>query len=112
MSLINNLTTEQSNLASTFKRMLIGGTIALILIIIFLLDVGEPDPKWPKLWYIRPLIVVPFTGSLGGLFYHYMDHLRHRGGWRKTFALILSLVVYIIVLWAGSILGFEGTLWN
>lgn len=112
MSQVSNLKTEQSHISSLAKRMLIGGTIALILIVIFLLDVGEPDPRWPKLWYIRPLIVVPFTGSLGGLFYHYMDYLRYHGGWRKVLAFILSLIVYVMVIWAGSVLGLDGTLWN
>ena len=92
--------------------MLLGAGIALILITVFLLSAGDSDPSWPKLWMIRPLIIVPLAGALGGVFYYFMDHLRYRGGWRKALAIILSLVVYIIGLWLGTILGLDGTMWD
>ena len=98
--------------ASLGKRMLQGAVIALTLILLFLLKAGEPDPAWGKLWMIRPLVIVPVAGAMGGVFYYLMDHLRHQGGWRKAIAIILSLVVYIIGLWLGTVLGLDGTMWN
>jgi hypothetical protein len=92
--------------------MLQGGGIALILIIAFLLSAGEPNPDWPKLWMVKPLIIVPLAGALGGLFYYNMDHLRYQGGWRMALAYILSLMVYLIVLWLGTVLGLNGTMWD
>jgi hypothetical protein len=112
MTLSNNVTTQPIHPASLGKRMLQGAAIALILIIVFLLQAGEPNPDWPKLWMIRPLIIVPLAGAMGGVFYYFMDHLRYQGGWRKILANILSLVVYIIGLWLGTVLGLDGTMWD
>jgi hypothetical protein len=108
----NELEMQPIHAASMGKRMLQGAGIALILIIIFLLSAGEPDPGWPKLWMMKPLIIVPLAGAIGGVFYYFMDHLRYKGGWRKAMAIILSLVVYIIGLWLGTVLGLDGTMWN
>ena len=108
----NKLTTQPLHRASLSKRMLQGAGIALILIIVFLLGAGEPDPDWPRLWPIRPLIIVSLAGALGGVFYYFMDHLRHGGGWKNTLAIFLSLIGYLIVLWLGTVLGLDGTYWN
>lgn len=98
--------------ATAGKRMLQGAAIALVLIAVFLLSAGEPNPNWPKFWMLKPLMVVPLAGALGGLFYYNMDHLRNVGGWRKILAAILSLIVYLIVLWLGTVLGLHGTMWD
>jgi len=108
----NNLTTQSIHPASLGKRMLQGAGIGLVLITAFLLSAGEPNPAWAKLWMIRPLIIVPLAGATGGVFYYLMDHLRFQGGWRKVLANILSLLVYTIGLWLGTVLGFAGTYWN
>jgi hypothetical protein len=94
------------------KRLLQGGGIALILITIFLISAGEPNPTWPKLWMIRPLIMVPAAGAAGGLFYYLLDRMRSQGGAKKVLAVTLSIVVYIIFLWIGTVLGLDGTWWN
>jgi hypothetical protein len=97
---------------SMFTRMVQGSAIALVLISLFLFGVDEPDPLWPKFWYIRPLVIVPIAGSMGGVFYYFMDHLRCLGGWQKWLAMVLSLIGYLISVWLGSVLGLDGTLWN
>ena len=98
--------------ASVSKRMLQGAAIGLILIAFFLAGAGEPDPDWPKFWIIKPLLLVPAAGALGGVFYYNMDHLRYQGGWRTVFAYILSLLVFLLVLWLGTVLGLNGTMWD
>lgn len=98
--------------ASPVRRMLWGAGIALTLIILFLTGAGEPDPRWGKLWMVKPLIVVPLAGSMGGLFYHFMDRIRYQGGWKKLLANIVSVIVYVFVLWIGTVLGLNGTMWN
>ncbi len=89
-----------------------GAGIGLLLISFFLIGAGEPDPEWPTLWWIRPLLVVPAAGALGGLFFYNMDHLRSQGGWREVFAYVLSLIVFLVVLWLGTVLGLAGTMWD
>lgn len=107
-----NLTTLQIHPAPLGKRMLFGAGIALILISIFLLGVDNPKPEWGKLWMLKPLIIVPLAGAMGGIFYHFMDHLRYQGSWQKAAAYVLSFIGYVIVLWLGTVLGLNGTLWD
>ncbi|MXV50089.1 potassium transporter KefB [Pedobacter sp. HMF7647] len=108
----NELTTQPVHPISLGKLMLIAAGIALILISVFLFPVRDPNPAWGKLWMVKPLIIVPLAGSLGGLFYYNMDFLRHQGGWKKVLANLASLIVFVIVLWLGTVLGLNGTLWN
>lgn len=97
---------------SMFVRMFQGGSIALVMIVLFLSGVDNPDPSWPKYWYVRPLIVVPVAGAMGGVFYYFMDHLRCLGGWKKWLAMFISLFGYLVAVWLGSVLGLDGTMWN
>ena len=94
------------------KRMLQGAGVGLILILVFLLSAGEPDPGWPRFWMFKPLLIVSLAGALGGLSYYNLDHLRAQGGWRMAGANIGSLLVYIVVLWLGAVLGLNGTMWD
>ena len=105
-------TTQTIHATSLGKRMLQGAAIAFALISIFLLGVDEPKPEWPKLWMAKPLIIVPIAGAMGGAFYYLMDHLRYQGGWKKALAYIISLIGYIVILWVGTVLGLNGTLWD
>ncbi|HCT94857.1 MAG: potassium transporter KefB [Bacteroidetes bacterium GWE2_39_28] len=98
--------------ASMVKRMLIGAGIALVLITLFLLGVDEPNPEWPKLWMIRPLVVVPIAGAFGGFLTFHIDKRLNQGTWAKIAAVVLSFIAYVFVLWMGSVLGLAGTLWN
>ena len=107
-----NINTGPIHSAPLGTRMFQGGIIALVLIIIFLVGVDETNPEWPKYWMVRPLIIVPLAGAMGGVFYYFMDHLRYEGGWKRTLGILLSLVGYLIALWMGTILGLDGTLWD
>lgn len=94
------------------RRMAIGAAAGLILILFFVLGVDHPDPNWPKLWMLKPLIVVPLAGSIGSLLYHIINPLRHQPGWKRTGANILGLVIFLIALWMGTVLGLDGTMWD
>lgn len=109
----NNSTTQLLNAATIGKRALVGAGIAYVLITLFLLVPGvTTSSSWPKFWMIKPLLIVPLAGALGGVFYHLMDTLRIQEGWKKVVANVVSLIVYIIGLWLGTVLGLNGTLWN
>lgn len=95
-----------------YRRMATGAFIAFVLIAIFLYGGGALDPKWPKFWYIRPLIIVPLAGATGGLFYHLLEPYRHSGLWITAGVNLLCLIVYIIGLWLGSVLGLAGVWWD
>lgn len=108
----NEFQNKPIHTASAGKRMGQGAGVALVLIVLFLASAGAGNPEWPRFWMIRPLVIVPLAGALGGVFYYNMDHLRDRGGWRKVLANVLSLLVFLVVLWLGTVLGLDGTWWD
>jgi hypothetical protein len=112
MTHTNNLTTKPIHPTSLVKLMLLGAAFALIVITIFLLGVKDPNPAWGKLWMVKPLIMVPLAGAMGGLFYYFMGMVLNQGGWKKVLAIVLGLIGYIIALWLGTVLGLNGTLWD
>ena len=103
---------NQMHKSLLLKPMLIGAGIALLLISTFLIIADERDPAWPKFWYIRPLLIVPAAGALGGVFYFLMGQFRIQGGWKRVLANIASLLVYVVGLWMGTVLGLVGTMWH
>lgn len=111
MKQTNNLTTQQTQSVSLVKAMLIGAGIALFAISFFVFGVDNANPEWGKFWMIRPLIVTPLAGAMGGAFYYFMDYQSSRG-FNRTLAIILSIVVFIIGLWLGIVLGLAGTMWD
>jgi len=97
---------------SLFKRMAVGAGIGLLLISLFLFTAGDPNPAWPRLWRIQPLIIVTLAGAMGGLCNYFLVHFHYLIRLNKTFAIILSVLVFVIGLWLGTILGLNGTYWN
>ena len=61
---------------------------------------------------IRPLILVPFAGAMGGLVSFFMVQLADLNGWNKVLVNIFSVLVFIIGLWMGIVLGLNGTMWD
>jgi hypothetical protein len=109
--------TTQENLTaihrgSLNKRMAQGAIIGLVLISAFLISAGKGRPEWGNWWMIRPLIIVPFAGAVGGAIYYYMDQVRSKGGWNRIVADLISIIIFLIGIWMGSILGLSGTYWN
>ena len=108
----NNLTVQPIDPTSLRKRMLLGAVIGLLLISLFLFSAGEPKVEWGKLWMIRPLIIVPLAGAMGGLCNYFIVHFRHQVGINKIIAVFVSVIVFIVGLWLGVVLGLDGTWWD
>jgi len=108
----NHLMSRPINSVSLTKRMLLGGGIAFLLIGFFLFQVKNPNPEWGSLWMVRPMIIVPLAGSVGGLVFYFLDYVSYQGGWRKPVAYVASFIIYIFGLWIGTVLGLVGTLWD
>jgi len=96
---------------SVLKPILVGAGIALLVISFFVFGVDNPPTEWGKYWMIRPLIVTPLAGAMGGAFYALMDYQSSRG-FNRTLAILLSIVVYFVGLWLGTVLGLAGTMWD
>jgi hypothetical protein len=107
-----NTFAQHTKQVSIVKPILVGAAIGLILISTFVFRVDNPKPEWGKLWMIRPLIITPMAGALGGLVFYFMNYLSSRGSINKFLAILLSLIVFIIGLWMGIVVGLDGTLWD
>lgn len=97
--------------ASVATSILAGAGIALLVISFFVFGVDDTPAEWGKYWRIRPLIITPLAGAIGGAFYAFMNYKSSRG-FNRTLAVLLSLVVYFVCLWLGTVLGLAGTMWD
>ena len=107
----NNLTSQAPHQVSFVKPMLVGAGIALLVILFFVLGADNPSPEWGKYWMIRPLIITPAAGAVGGAFYAFMKYQSSRG-FNRPLAILISIVVFLIGLWLGVVLGLDGTMWD
>jgi hypothetical protein len=106
-----SVTNQPGRTALLARHMLIGASIAFVLIAVFLWGV-DGRPEWGQYWKIRPHLVVTFAGAIGGLCWHLLDFIRQRGFGYQVLAGVLGIFIYIFGLWMGSVLGLNGTLWN
>lgn len=88
------------------KRALIGATIAVSFILLFIATslIAKEGELAFGLWVLLPMFTVSVGGACGGIFYHIMDILRLRGTWQKIVANIISFFVYIIGCWMSLII--------
>ena len=95
-----------------FKRMLLGALIGFLLISLFVFRIDNPNPSWPSNWRIRPLIVTPLASALGILSFYLSDIVGVKGDWPRIFLFFISVILFLISLWLGTVLGLAGTMWN
>lgn len=112
MTTTENITSQNIHPAPLGKRMLQGAIPGLILVSAFLISAGEGKPEWGNYWMIKPFVMVPFAGAMGGLVYFCFDRMRSQGQWSSIIANLLSIIIYIVGIWMGFVLGFNGTHWN
>lgn len=65
-------------------------------------------PHWPRYWWLRPLLVVPVAGAIGGAVFHFLLS----SALPRWMVYPLALLIYLIGLWLGTVVGLDGTLWN
>jgi hypothetical protein len=96
-----------------WKLAIIGAGIGYVFITIFLLNPGlEVDPSWPRLWKVRPLIIVPLISACCGMFVHFMTIIRSMNIMPTPLLYFLTFLLTFIGFWIGVVLGLDGTLWN
>lgn len=107
-----NLKFQRINTSSLVKCIVIGAAFNLILIGIFLSGVDDANPSWGKYWMVRPLIIVPFGGAVGGTIFYLLHFYSRQLGFHSAIASVLGAIIFIIGLWLSTVLGLDGTLWN
>src|SRR5687768_4460155 len=85
-----DFTIQPIDLVSLGLRMFLGGVIALLVIATFLISVDEPNPEWGKFWMIRPLVITPLAGAMGGACNYVITQLFYLDGGKKVLAYLLS----------------------
>ncbi|KAA3437949.1 potassium transporter KefB [Rufibacter hautae] len=110
MTTQNNVT-QPNPQVSFIKPVLIGAAIAFLVISFFVFGVDYTDPAWGEYWRIRPLLITPLAGAIGGAFYAFMAYQSARG-FNKALTILLSIVVYLIGVWMGVVVGLDGTMWD
>jgi hypothetical protein len=107
-----NLKFKKINSSSLVKCIVIGAAFNLIIIGIFLSGVHDAKPEWGKYWMVRPLIIVPLGGAMGGTIFYLLHFYSRQLGFHKAIATVLGGIIFIIGLWLSSVLGLDSTLWN
>lgn len=105
----NSLSSKQIHQPTLIRHLLVGAGTAFFLILLFLFGTGEPDPSWAKYWMLRPLVIVPIAGALGGMGYYFINYHIFTN---KALSVIIGILGFFIVLWMGFVLGLDGTMWD
>lgn len=107
-----NVHLQKINTSTLVKCIVAGAAFNLVLIGIFLSGVDDPDPAWGKYWMVRPLIIVPFGGAVGGTIFYLLNFYSRQLGFHRALATVLGVIIFIIGLWLSTVIGLDGTLWN
>jgi hypothetical protein len=108
----NNSPAKQLNAKVVISRMLLGAAIGFALISLFVFSENNPNPDWGKFWRVRPLIVTPLFASFGILSFYLKNYLRPKGQFMTVLVFLFSTFVFLFVLWFGTVMGLDGTLWD
>lgn len=108
MTLSENSNPTTPAQATLRNRMLLGGGVALAVILFFVIGAGKGHSEWGRYWMVKPLILTPLIGAIAGAITYKMEQL----GWNKTLTIILNIIGYLVALWIGIVLGLNGTMWN
>lgn len=92
--------------------MLVGATLGLGIISLFVFGVDHPHPSWPDNWRVRPLIITPIAAAFGMLSFLLSEIIGVKKDWGKILVFLISLIIFLLCLWLGTVLGLAGTLWN
>ncbi|HEY9117694.1 MAG TPA: hypothetical protein VIN11_07695 [Roseivirga sp.] len=107
-----NRTVTPPSIDTLKKRSLMGGLIGLMVTVLFIYSANDANPLWPSLWFVKPVILTPLLTTLGGAFFYYIESIFFTNAWNRPLALIIGFIAFIVSLWLGMVLGFNGTYWN
>ncbi|WP_130734599.1 hypothetical protein [Flavobacterium sp. J27] len=100
------------SISNVFKFAIAGAIVALIIILLLIFSVPNPNPTWGKVWFVRPLVVTPFITSIGGALFYLINTKKTAFKFINLMLFLFSVFILLFFLWIGTILGLDGTLWN
>ncbi|WP_268036357.1 hypothetical protein [Algoriphagus sp. PAP.12] len=90
---------------SLFLPSILGAIIPTSLLIFLMVANSECY----EVWMFFPLLIIPFGGALGGIFFYLMGFHWFPKGNQKLMALIFSCFIYIFIIWFFSVMAFNLT---
>ncbi|PRY88915.1 hypothetical protein [Mongoliibacter ruber] len=84
---------------------IIGGSLPLAFLLFIILTKEE----YFETWMIYPMTIIPLGGALGGAIFFLLVFHRYRVGTKKVFAIIFSIIIYLVSLWISAIIAFNFT---
>ena len=103
---------HQINWERLIIGMIIGGTIGLAIISIFVFGGDNPKPEWGANWRMRPLILTPLVAAMGGAAFYLTPFLNPKSNFIRVVLYAFSVLAFIVALWIGIVLGLDGTMWD
>ncbi len=98
---------------SVTTAIVLGFGVAFILVSALILSVNAPNPVWGKNWFVKPILLTPVIAAPGGGVFYLISRISFENQLLfKLLKALLCLLAYIFFLWIGTIIGFNGTLWN
>lgn len=89
-----------------------GFAVALAFIGFIILSVNEPKPEWGEYWFLKPLIITPIMGAIGGASCYIINTFSIKNSFIKLLRIAISIIIMVFFIWIGIVLGLDGTLWN
>lgn len=111
---MTNILNKTRNISpkSLFRHLISGWATGLLITTLMILSADEFKPEWGEWWMLRPLIITPLAAAAGMLAFYLKVYFKPAGTISKTAIFLISLLLFLIALWLGIVLGFDGTLWN
>jgi len=99
----------------TGRRALQGAGIAFLLVLVFLTIIFSTGSAMngktflQGLWEFFPLTTASVGGAAGGVMYYLVVQAWSPAGWKKTIAVIIGILMYLVVVWISLVAGFAAT---
>jgi hypothetical protein len=91
---------------------LAGFFIATGVLLLFLIGADPPNSDWASNWFLRPAIILPLAGLTGGFCAGVLSALLRVKVIGLYLAIAIGILIFLLALWMGIVLGFDGTYWN
>ncbi len=94
------------------RFLLLGAGINLIINVLFITDLDTTNSAWSPFWMVKPLTLGPLITGLGAMLAFYVVKFLINQNISKYISYFSFVAIFIISIWLGIVLGFNGTLWD